>query len=483
MKNSAKKKAVTKSEMFATETAYWAAVKSDLKAFLQHCFGMLHPNTGFMDNWHIDAIIYYLLEAYEGRTQRLIVNMPPRHLKSFIISVVLPAFILGHDPTAKIICVSYSGELSKALMLDFRRIIESEWYTRLFPDTEFTKITEGKIATSAGGYRYASSVGGSLTGIGGDFILVDDPIKPEDANSEAIRNSTNEWFRSTLLSRLDSKETGIIILVMQRLHVNDLTGYIEGMGNCCKLSLPAIAVKDEKILIGDIAPYDRKQGEPLQAERESLATLERIRDEIGPYNFASQYQQTPECPDGALFKRGWFKMVTKPPKITPDGIVTVSVDTALSLSKTADYTAISLMYSDESGHYILSAERGRWEYETLKNKVSVLLKKYGREIQFIVEAAGNGISLIHALRKAELYCHHYHPKDDKLTRAAFALPIIHAGRVHIVNQEGQNDWVEPYLNEILIFPHGRYDDQVDSLTQALIVMEKRTNPGGHLGSF
>lgn len=461
------------------QKAYWALVKSDLNAFIRQSFRELYPGKEFLENWHIDAITYCLQEAWEGRVPRLIINMPPRHLKSFIVSVVMPAFILGRDPTAKIICVSYSAELSKTLMLDFRKIIESPWYKKLFPGTIFTKITEGKIVTSEGGYRYASSVGGSLTGIGGDFILIDDPIKPEDAQSEVIRDSTNEWFRSTLLSRLDSKEHGVIILVMQRLHVNDLTGYIEGMSSCNKLSLPAIATKSENIPIHKDETYFRMEGEPLHEEMESLKTLERIQDEIGPYNFAAQYQQTPECPDGAMFKRGWINLITKTPAIRPDGLLSISVDTALSVSDTADYSAITIIYSDITGHYILSAERGRWDYETLRDKLNVYINKYGDDVQFIVEAAGVGISLIHALRKLGKPCMRYDPKIDKNTRAAYIVPILHKGRVFILNKEGKNDWVEVYMNELLSFPHGRHDDFVDSLTQALPYLESRVNPYGH----
>ena len=173
---------------------------------------------------------------------RLIINLPPRQLKSFIVSVALPAFILGMDPSAKIICISYSDDLAKALARDFKRIIESAWYRTVFPDVRPTKMTESEFVTDQGGTRYATSVGGTLTGRGGDFIIIDDPIKPEEALSDKARQSTNEWYKSTLLSRLDDKAKSVLILVMQRLHVNDLTGFVEASGGFHKLALPAIAV-------------------------------------------------------------------------------------------------------------------------------------------------------------------------------------------------------------------------------------------------
>ncbi|GJL85316.1 MAG: hypothetical protein DHS20C02_10910 [Micavibrio sp.] len=464
---------------YSKKEVYLAALRSDFKVFLQQSFNTVHPGSQFMDNWHVDAIIHCLESSINGEMPRLIINLPPRHLKSFIVSVALPAFILGMDPTAKIICVSYSDDLAKTLSRAFVRVIESEWYQKVFPHVQPKKMTEREFETDEGGFRYATSVGGTLTGRGGDFIIIDDPIKPESAQSETTRVSTNEWYKNTLLSRLDDKERGVIILVMQRLHINDLTGFVEAGGGFHKISFPAIATKDERIPISDTEVYVRREGEALHEEREGIRLLTRLRDELGAFNFSSQYQQAPECPEGAMFKRKWLKIIDHLPQVTPDGLLTVSIDTAQSTAETADYSAISLLYSDESGHYVIFADRGRWDYETLLAKALWYGKRYGRDIIYVVEAASNGISLINSLRKAGLNCFHYYPKDDKGVRAAYALPVIHSGRLHIIDREGHNDWVEPYINELVSFPHGRYDDQVDSLVQVLIWAERRVNTMGH----
>lgn len=464
---------------FTKKEAYLAAIRSDLKVFMRQAFDTIYPGKTFMDNWHIDAIIYSLESCIEGNASRLIINLPPRQLKSFIVSVVLPAFMLGMDPTAKIICVSYSDELAKTLSRDFKRIIESGWYQMVFPHVRPSKMTENEFATDVGGTRYATSVGGTLTGRGGDFIIIDDPIKPEDAQSDKVRQSTNEWYKNTLLSRLDDKKKSVLILVMQRLHVNDLTGFAEASGGFHKLSLPAIADKDEHIAVSETEMYFRQEGEPLHEKRDGMDTLERIRDEIGPYNFSSQYQQSPECPDGAMFKRKWINFIDQPPpRVGQEGCLCVSIDTALSTSETADYSAISLIFSNKNGHYVLFAERGRWDYETLLGKALSYVRRYGHGVIFVVEAAGSGISLIHSLRKAKLSCFHYQPEDSKMVRAAYALPIIHSGRLYILDQEGHNHWVEPYINELVSFPNGRFDDQVDSLMQLLLWAERRVNPFG-----
>ena len=219
----------------AVEQAYLAAVRSDAMVFLKQAFATVYPGKELLGNWHINAILAGLEDSFQGKAPRLIINLPPRYLKSFMVSVAWPAFVLGLDPSAKIICISYSDELAKPLSRDFRRIVESTWYRKIFPNVKLAKVTEGEVVTEMGGSRYATTVNGTLTGRGADFIIIDDPIKPEEAWSDKARESVNEWFRSTLLSRLDDKQRSVLILVMQRLHVNDLTGYVEaggGFGNC-----------------------------------------------------------------------------------------------------------------------------------------------------------------------------------------------------------------------------------------------------------
>lgn len=456
--------------------AYFAAVGIDLKVFLRQCFATLYPDKEFLDNWHIDAIVHHLEQCVRGEMPRLIINMPPRHLKSFIASVVFPAYVLGQDPSAKIICISYSDDLARMLARDFRRIVESDWYRKVFPQVKVLKSTETEFVTDQGGYRYATSIGGTLTGRGGDFIIIDDPIKPEDTHSDKMRQSTNEWYKSTLLSRLDDKQRSVLILVMQRLHVNDLTGFAENSGGFQKLALPAIALADQEIPTGPEETYSRQVGTALQEERENLVTLNRIRDEIGAFNFAAQYQQRPEMPEGNLIKRKWLKIVDKAPPITNNGYLIVSVDTALSTSETADYTAISLIYAVDQNHYVLFAERGRWDYEVLKGRIQRYLKKYGRRIWFIVERAGVGIPLLTLLAKEGLYHFNNVPKNDKSYRVGLILPIIEAGRLQIVSIPGQNAWVEPLVSELVSFPNGRFDDQVDSITQALNWADPKINP-------
>ena len=220
----------------------------------------MSPGQTTFRRWHVEAIAWQLERVRRGEIRRLIINMPPRSLKSIAASVAFPAFVLGHDPSRRIICVSYSGDLAKKHANDFRAVLESPWYRSAFPSTRIGpfKNSETEIELTARGFRLATSVGGTLTGRGGDIIIIDDPLKPDDALSETKRSAANQWFTNTLLSRLDDKRTGAIVVVMQRVHIDDLTGFLLGQSDEWDvLSLPAIADFDETIPLSAGRTYRR----------------------------------------------------------------------------------------------------------------------------------------------------------------------------------------------------------------------------------
>ncbi len=242
-----------------------ALLRSDFSSFLYHCMLTLNPGAPFMENWHIEAIAYQLQRVRAGKTTRQIINLPPRYLKSLMVSVIFPAFLLGHNPRLKIFGISYGTELSAKHAADFRAIVESDWYRRAFPHMRISRAAESDVFTTKRGFRRSTSVNAALTGLGGDVFIIDDPQKPVDAQSETLRNGVTQWFSNTLRSRLDNKETGVIIVVMQRVHLLDLTGYLtEHSDKWDVLSLPAIPEVDETIPIGPGKFYHRRAGEALQ---------------------------------------------------------------------------------------------------------------------------------------------------------------------------------------------------------------------------
>ena len=244
-----------------------------------------------------------------GAVRRLVVNVPPRHLKSLAASVALPAWLLGHDPTLSVVNVTSAQDLSEKFARDCRAVMTSPWYQSLFSTGRLIREPLAELATTSGGCRLATSVGGVPTGRGADVILIDDPLKPTDAMSESRRKCANDWFDSTLYSRLNDKAKGAIVIVMQRLHEDDLAGHVLRQGGWEVVSFPAIAEDDEHFAIETpFGPkrFRRPAGEALAPEREPLATLSRIRATIGEMNFASQYQQSPAPAGGAMIKAAWF---------------------------------------------------------------------------------------------------------------------------------------------------------------------------------
>src|SRR5690606_11995767 len=201
------------------------------------------------------------------------------------------------NPRLRIICTSYGAELVNKHAGDFRAIVQSPWYRQIFPAMQVARATETEVRTTQQGFRMATSVYSALTGFGGDIIIIDDPQKPVDAQSQAKRDGLNEWYSNTLRSRLDSQRDGVILLVTQRVHQHDLTGYLlAGSEEWIHLCLPAIAEVDERIPIGAGSFHCRRRGEALHPEREPLEILEKLRTDMGPDVFSAQYQQAPVPP-------------------------------------------------------------------------------------------------------------------------------------------------------------------------------------------
>src|SRR5215472_13168095 len=280
-----------------TFAEYAIVLREDFATFVARCFGDLNPQAKLAMNWHHEVIAAKLMAVRQGRIKRLIINLPPRHLKSLMASIAFPAWCLGHDPSAQILCVSYAQDLADKFARDCRSIMMSPWYQRIFA----TRLAAHRQAveefiTTRQGYRLATSTGGVLTGRGADIIVIDDPLKPEEALSEAQRKAGNEWYDHTLYSRQNDKRRGAIVIIMQRLHEDDLVGHVLAQEEWEVLRFPAIAETDEVHQIETIwvpERFTRRRGEALHPDREPPETLDRIRRTMGEYNFAGQYQQSP----------------------------------------------------------------------------------------------------------------------------------------------------------------------------------------------
>jgi predicted phage terminase large subunit-like protein len=462
----------TSVELSADE--YQVILRNDLTSFIERSFYELNPQTTFMPSPYIELLVSTLEKCRTGKTRRLIINLPPRTLKSHAASVAFPAWLLGHDPAKQIICVSYGQDLADKHARDCRTLMSSPFYRRLFPGTVLSgdKQSVNEFITEIGGFRMATSAGGVLTGRGADVIIIDDILKPDDALSEVRRKAANEWYFNTLLSRLNSKENGVIIIVMQRLHQGDLVGEVMDRERWDMLSLPAIAEQDENYPIeGPLGNhlYVRKAGEALHPERDSIEIYRNIRDAVGEYNFQSQYQQCPASREGGVIKREWIRYYeTTRQKMD---YILQSWDTANKSGECNDYSVCTTWGTLDGNFYLLDVFRKRLNFPELKRAILDLFKKYNPE-KLLIEDKGSGTSILQELKYEYIWClEAYNPQQgsDKLMRLAKQSVKFENGRVYLPKQA---PWLDEYIQEITGFPGTKHDDQVDSTSQALDILEK-----------
>jgi predicted phage terminase large subunit-like protein len=454
--------------MMFSQKEYAYLLRRDFVSFIERSFYELNPQTDFILGPHIELMACKLEACRLGRIKRLIINLPPRGLKSHCTSIAFAAWLLGHNPSAHIICASYGQELADKLARDCRSVMQTSWYQRLFQTRLAGKQAVHDFETTAQGSRMATSVGGTLTGRGADFILLDDPLKPDEALSEPRRTAVNEWYQNTLLSRLNDKAKGCIIIIMQRLHQDDLVGHVLEQERWEVLSFPAIAEKDESFVIESIfgeRPFIRKTGEPLHAARESLETYGKIRSSIGEYNFTSQYQQNPTPPGGAMVKTDWLRFYEQGEQPAKFSQIVQSWDTANKSTDLSDYsvgTTWGVLYKK---YYLLDVFRQKLNYPDLKRAIFTQAAKFGAK-NIVIEDKASGTQLIQELSAACMYVNAYKPPPgtDKIMRLHSQTAAFENGLVFLPRSA---PWLPDYIHELITFPGSRYDDQVDSTTQFL----------------
>ena len=402
-----------------------ALLRCDLPSFIRQSFHTVSPGVDYLPNWHVEAIAWRLQQIATGQIRRLIITMPPRSLKSISASVAFPAFVLGHDPTRRIVTASYSSELAIKHANDCRALMRSSWYRRIFLNTRIdpAKDSETEFATTRRGFRLATSVSGTLTGRGGNLIIIDDPLKAGDAYSEPKREAVNTWFSNTLLSRLDDKRRDAIVLVMQRVHQNDLVGHIleKNAADWTVLSLPAIAEEGHDVQLDADRALHRPIGHVLHDEREPREVLDALKLDLGSDLFAAQYQQAPVPPGGAMIKRAWIlREPIQDIKAAPGRLIH-SWDTATKAGDNNDWSVCTVWRACNDVFRLINVVRERLEYQDLKRR-ALNLAMIDAPDAILVEDVGVGSALIADLRSAGLSAIAIRPEADKITRLAVRTP-------------------------------------------------------------
>lgn len=457
--------------MQKTNRLVQAILRNNFSTFVAKSFFTVSPGTEYQHNWHISLIAEKLKQIEERKITRLIINIPPRNLKSICVSVAWSAWLMGHNPSTKIMTASYSQALSNKHSQDCRLLMSKSWYKELFPKTNINKgeNQKSKFVTSKRGFRFATSTGGTATGEGGDYLIIDDPQNPNKINSKKYRQSTIEWFEQTFISRLNNKKTGAIVIVMQRLHEEDLCGYLlkNKRDQWDLLKLPAIYEQPTSFT----EPYliVKEPGSVLHEEREDLTALNRLKSELGEYNFAAQYQQNPVSSKGNMVKKLWLKYFL-PHENNKFNQIIQSWDTAIKAKDNSDYSVGITIGINNNGYYLLDVHRIRAEYPELITALQKFSDKWKPQV-ILIEDKASGQSLIQSLKPIiKIPIIPIRPKFDKVTRFAAHTPLFEAGRIFL---DHEANWRVPLEQELLSFPKSSHDDQVDSLSQALNYLQNK----------
>ena len=358
----------------------------------------LHPDESMIPAWHVEAMCWHLEQVATGAIRRLIITVPPRHLKSICASVALPAWWLGRDPGVRLLVASYGQDLAELHARDFRHVVEADWFPRVFPGVEAGRATATEFHTTHNGTRRSVSAGGTVTGFGADAIIIDDLMKAEDVHSATERQRIKRIFDGTLLSRLNDQDTGQMVVIQQRLHEDDLVAYLLDKGGFVHLNLPAIADGDERISIAEDEAHTRVRGEALCPARQSHETLERLRREMGNFVFSAQYLQNPTPLDSHRLRWEWFQTYEERPRREAFQSVVQSWDTAVTAEPGSDFSVCTTWGFRDGQLYLLDVLRARLEYWELKARVVSMFGDWQAD-HVLIELASTGIPLVRELRK------------------------------------------------------------------------------------
>jgi len=457
-----------------------------LRSYIAGAWPLLEPGRAYVHGWHIDAIAEHLEAVTRGEIKRLLINIPPRHMKSLAVSVFWPTWVWTFKPETRWLFASYAQSLSVRDSLKCRRLIESPWYRAIWGDIfQLTSDQNEKMKfeNDRTGYRLATSVGGTGTGEGGDIVVFDDPHKVDEVESDTMRKAVLDWWDGTMTTRLNDPDEGAFVGVMQRIHEHDLAGHVLEQGGWTHLCLPAeYAPKHLFIWPDDPRTEPDELLWPDHFGRDAIA---RLKVSLGSYRAAGQLQQLPSPATGGILKRGWWKYFPvewldewRGPE--PIALFT-SWDTSLKEKTTNDYAVGTVWVCSGVSRYLVRRIRERMGLPETRNAVWEIADWCSRSFpnvpqMHLVENAANGPEVVAWLRDKVSGVIPVNVEKDKVARAHDASPQIEAGNVFVPGKDdgaGSYDktltpaWAQEIIEECARFPKGANDDQVDSVTQFL----------------
>ncbi len=467
-----------------------AACRESFDAFAMRAFKVIEPGTKYEWAWHIGCIAEHLEAAYAGELPRLIINLPPRCLKSYLVARAFPAWVMGKNPSEKFISTSYGYEVTEQNAMACRRIMKDPMYQAMFPRTKISPELDRNthFETTERGQYYAASALSPLTGMGGGWVIVDDPLKPMEAYSDTIRNSTNQNIRTTMFSRFNDKRTGKFVMIMQRVHEDDPTGHLLRDGGYYHLKLPAEAKTQIVISLGD-KKWEMQAGDLLFPSRLSREILDQTMLDMTPMNYAGQMLQEPVPVGGGEFLPEW-------PQHYPNGSlkpktmnVYILVDAAggdetnKKKKKTSDRTAMAVVgLAPDNNYYLLDLVIDRLNATERIDMLFILHRKWNEICGFAPKVGYEKYGLmtdIHYAKKRMAEESYHFPlmelggrmaKEERIRRM---IPDMQKSRwyfpatLNYTDAEGRTlDMVKELLtSEMAVFPRARFDDGLDAVTR------------------
>ena len=445
--------------------------RTNLMAFVKttmpsYCIGWVHREI-------CARLMQFFVKVEQKKSPRLILTMPPRHGKSQLVSKHFPSWVFGVDPDISFISCSYGDDLSKRVNKDVQRIMENPVYGKIFPkvrlsrkrnaggyDTAMRTMDLFEIPGFQGSFR-STGVGGGITGMGCDILCIDDPFKDrKSADSPTIRQSVWDWYTSTAYTRLSPG--GGVLVTVTRWHENDLVGRLldamtqEGGDRWTIINYPAIAEHEE--------PH-RKKGEALHPQRSPLEMLHKIRSNIGSYDWGALYQQHPTPRGGGVFKRKWIRHWSTRPRVFDRSIQ--SWDFTFKDAANSDNVSGQVWARVGADFYLLDNDTDKMDFVAQVRAMQRMESKWPEAIEKVVEDKANGPAIISALGSRIPGIIPYNPSGSKTARAYAISPLFEAGNVYLPPMDEEHPWVKAFIDELLAFPNGAHDDQVDAMTQAL----------------
>ena len=445
--------------------------------FFVNAWPTLEPRFDLDCNWHVGLISEHLEAVQQKQIEKLVLNIPTRYLKTQLCTIAFPAWVWVKDARKRFITWGYSDSLSVGMSWRRRELIESEWFQALWG--EQVKLvgdqnTKGKYANTEKGSMFASSLGGTMTGEGCDIMIIDDPVKPSEASNDNLRQKSIDFWKHTASSRFDDKKAKTCILVMQRLHEQDLSGhFIKEYDDVVHLMIPNQAPTEiiySYPKSGKVKVYE--EDEILQPNREDQKELDTAKKELGSFNYAAQRQQNPVPRGGGIFKNAWFRFYDIEPE--KFDLTTISVDCTFKDLESSDYVVLQVWGQKGSYHYLRKQVRSKMGFRATKKAVETLAKEFPEYHEILIEDKANGTAIIETLSGTVRSVIAINPQESKVARAVSCEPEVEAGEVFLPNKE-YNAWVEEvFMKEVCAFPKAANDDQVDAFTQYLNRAKTRT---------